>query len=327
MGRFGRTSIIVALLGLAFLVPAVVAHVLGYSAAAGALVLPVAVGLVPAILADLRTALLASVGVSLASGLAAATTGNAIAGAAIMAVTALLVGVACRWGHSKVLIVVIITVGFVICQTPAFASAAPRNALILAGATLASSLWGVAVGRVVRLRVPTPGTPALEAWDRTWAYAITIAVLTGIAAFVSVNVNWGHEGAWFILTVVVVFQPYLQDSFQRTWQRTAGTILGLLIASTIHELIPWQTLIVIIGMILMLVATYLLMNPANPYWLFASFLTPAIVLLTASPTNFESTAAARLFATLAGVGLAILAEALLTPLYRSAAHRHGHTRY
>ena len=82
-----------------------------------------------------------------------------------------------------------------------------------------------------------------------------------------------------------------------------------------------------IGMILMLVATYLLMNPANPYWLFASFLTPAIVLLTASPTNFESTAAARLFATLAGVGLAILAEALLTPLCRSAAHRHGHTRY
>ena len=97
MGRFGRTSIIVALLGLALLVPTVAAHLLGYSAAAGALVLPVAVGLVPAILADLRTALLASVGVSLASGLAAATTGNAIAGAAIMAVTALLVGVACRW--------------------------------------------------------------------------------------------------------------------------------------------------------------------------------------------------------------------------------------
>ena len=80
-------------------------------------------------------------------------------------------------------------------------------------------------------------------------------------------------------------------------------------------------------MIFMLVATYLLMNPAYPYWLFASLLTPAIVLLTSSPTNFDSTAAARLFATLAGVGLAVLAEALLAPLYRSAAPKHGHTRY
>lgn len=77
----------------------------------------------------------------------------------------------------------------------------------------------------------------------------------------------------------------------------------------------------------MLAATYLLMNPANPYWLYASLITPAIVLLTATTTDFESTAAARLFATLAGVGLAVLAEALLTPLYRSSAHKHGQTHY
>lgn len=327
MGRFGRISIIFALLGVAILVPSAVAHFIGHSAAAGALVLPVIAGLVPSILADMRTALLASVGVSLASGLAAATTGNAVAGAAIMVLTALLVGMACRWGRSKVLIFVIITVGFVICLTPAFATAAPRNALILAGATLASSLWGVALGRVVRLRVPTHPTPALEAWERTWAYAITIALLTGLAAFVSVTVNWGQAGAWFIVTVAVIFQPYLQDSFKRTWQRTAGTLIGLLIAGAIHELIPWQTLLVIIGMVLMLAATYLLMNPANPYWLYASLITPAIVLLTATTTDFESTAAARLFATLAGVGLAVLAEALLTPLYRSSAHKHGHTHY
>lgn len=327
MERFLRTAVVMILVFIALLVPTAIAHATGHTAAAGALVLPVAAGLLPALMADVRTAVLAALGVSVASGAAAATSGNAIAGALIMAATALLTGLACRWGRSKTLIVVPITVGFVICQTPAFVSEGRANALILAVATLGSALWGLVIGRVVHHFLTKLPAPTMEPWERTWAYAITLAVLTGIAAFISVRVDWGHAGAWFILTVVVVFQPYLQDSFKRTWQRTAGTLLGLVIASAIHSMVPWQPVIVILGMLLMLVATYLLLNPANPYWLFAALLTPAIVLLVAPPDNFSSTWQARLFATLAGVGLSFVAAMLLAPIYSRAAKKHGVTRY
>jgi hypothetical protein len=311
---------------VAMAVPPLIANALGQSAIAGALILPVMASLLPALLADVRTALFAAGGVAVGSTLAAAVAGDPLLAALVMAATALLVGLACRWGRSKNLVLVPITVGFVVCVPPATAADLPVQPLLLGAASLAAALWGTAVGSFVGRKMPK-APPQPEIWPRVWAYAIVLAILTGIAAGISVATDWGHAGGWFILTVVLVFQPYIQDSFRRTGQRAVGTVLGVISAYVIHLLLPWSTAEIIVGAALMVTAVIVAMNPKYPYWFFTALLTPAIVLLAGSSSDFTEVDISRLLATLAGAGLALAAALLLAPIYRAGAKKHGHARY
>jgi uncharacterized membrane protein YccC len=243
-----------------------------------------------------------------------------------MAATALLVGLACRWGRSKNLVLVPITVGFVVCVPPTTTTDLPIQPLLLGAASLAAALWGAAVGSFLGKKMPK-APPQLEIWPRVWAYAIVLAILTGIAAGISVATDWGHAGGWFILTVVLVFQPYLQDSFRRTGQRAVGTVIGVIGAYVIHLLLPWSTVEIIVGAALMVIAVIVAMNPKYPYWFFTALLTPAIVLLAGSSSDFTEVATSRLLATLAGAALSLAAALLLAPIYRAGAKKHGHARY
>lgn len=319
-------GLVMAATTVAMAVPPVVAHAAGYSSIAGALVLPVMAGLLPALLAGIRTALFAAVVVSIGSAAAAMTTGDPLLAAVVMGGTALVTGLACRWGRSKLLVVVPITVGFALAVTPTATSDNVTNGIILGFASVASALWGMATGWAIGRKTPTIA-PQLETWKRTWAYAIALAILTGVAAGIAVASQSGHTGGWFILTVVLVFQPYLQDSLQRTWQRAGGTVVGVVSAFVIHAIVPWATVELVIGLVLLVISIPVIMDPKYPYWVFTSILTPGIILMAGSSGNFEATAIARLVATFAGAGLALLAVLLLTPLYSSAAKKHGVERY
>ncbi len=316
-----------AIVPIAMLVPPIIASLLGYSSIAGALILPVLAGLLPAQMAGLRSGLFAAVGVAVASGTAATVTGNALLSALVMGVTSLLTGLACRWGRSKNLIIVIITVGFVVCAPPAFVTDNRFvDGLVLGAVTLAASLWGVLVGWFNGKGAPQP-THDHETWARTWSYAIVLAILTAIAAYISIAIDWKHAGAWFILTIAVVFQPYLKDSLQRTWQRAAGTVLGVVAAYLIHLTIPWSAALTIVGFALIMLSLFVMTNPRYPYWAFVALLTPGIVLLASTADTFGQTNFARLIATLAGAGLAFLAELLLAPLYKASAKKHNLERH
>jgi hypothetical protein len=319
-------GLVMAATTVAMAVPPVVAHAAGYSSIGGALVLPMMAGLLPALLAGIRTALIAAAIVSVGSAAAAMTTGDPGWAALVMGTTALITGLACRWGRSKLLVVVPITVGFAVAVTPTATTDSVANGLILGLASLASALWGMAAGWAIGRKTPTIA-PHLETWQRTWAYAITLAVLTGVAAGITVSTQWGHAGGWFILTVVLVFQPYLQDSWRRMWQRAAGTIVGVITAFVIHAIVPWTTVELVIGLMLMVSSIPIIVNPKYPYWVFTSVLTPGIILMAGSSGDFEATALARLAATFAGAGLALLAVLLLTPVYSSSAKKHGVERY
>jgi len=319
-------GVTLAVMTVAMAVPPLIANALGAPALAGALILPVMASLLPALLADVRTSLFAAGGLAVGSAVAASVAGDALPAGIVMAATGLLVGLACRWGRSKNLILVPITVGFVICVPPTTAANLPVPPLLLGAASLAAALWGTAVGSFLGRKMPkTPPQP--EIWPRVWAYAIVLAILTGIAASISVATDWGHAGGWFILTVVLVFQPYLQDSFRRTGERAVGTVIGVVAAYVVHLLLPWSTAEVIVGAVLMVIAVIVAMNPKYPYWFFTALLTPAIVLLAGSSTDFAAVAMARLLATLAGAALALAAALLLAPIYRAGAKKHGNARY
>ena len=243
-----------------------------------------------------------------------------------MAGVALIIGLGCHWGRSKNLMIVPITVGFVICLPPSATSDRATDALLLGAATLAAALWGTLAGSLLgRASHKPPHKP--EVWARTWSYAIVLAILTGVAAGISVGIAWGHAGAWFIMTVVLVFQPYLQDAFQRTWQRGAGTVIGVLLAFLIHLVVPWSTAELILGEVFLIGSILVISTGKYPYWFFTSLITPAMVLLAGSSGNFVATDGARLLATFAGVGLAFVAELLLAPLYRAGAKKHNLERF
>jgi hypothetical protein len=326
-GRAKKTkAVAIAAMVVAVAVPPLIATAVGQAALAGSLVLPVIATLLPALLIGPRTALFATAVVTVGSAAAALTSGDPILGGVVMGLTSLVAALACHWGHSKLLVLVPMTVGFLVCATPLPSGDRGANALLIGGATLAAALWGAAVGALLRRDTPQ-ATPNMENWRRTWSYAIVLALLTGIAATISVYYDLAHAGGWFILTVVIVFQPYLQDSFQRTWQRAGGTVLGVIVAYLLHIVVPWATVEVILGAVLMVTAITVISEHKYPYWFFTTLLTPAIVLLAGASTNFDSVAAARLFATLAGAALAFAAAALLAPLYSASAKKHGHTRF
>ena len=320
------TGLFMVITTVVMFIPPVIAHTAGYPAIAGALVMPTVAAFLPALLADVRTSLFAAVMVGVGSAVAIAVTGHALWAGLTMATVALVTGLGCHWGRSKNLMLVPITLGFVVCVPPSLGNGQPINALALGAASLVAALWGTLAGTLLGRKSPKPPHKP-EVWARTWSYAIVLAILTGVAAGFSVGVSWRHAGAWFIMTVVLVFQPYLQDAFQRTWQRGAGTVIGVLLAFLIHLVLPWPTAELILGEVLLIAAILVISTGKYPYWFFTSLITPAIVLLVGNSGNFVATDGARLIATFAGVGLAFLAELLLTPVYRAGAKKHNLQRF
>ena len=325
--KIAGLGVVMVVITVAVIVPPAIAVALNAGALAGSLILPVIAALIPAMLVSWRAALFATAVLVVGVTLADIANGHALFEALIMTATSLIIGLGCHWGVSKNLIMVPIGVGFIVCLDPRASEDLAANALILFVATLLAALWGLAVGWLLSHKVPQPPhTP--EVWERTWPYAITLALLTGIATYISVSISWGHAGAWFILTVVIVFQPYLSDAFSRTWQRAAGTLLGVVITFAVHVLVPWSWATLAIAEILMLVAMFVMLNPKYPYWLYTTLFTPAILLLlTTTAGNFEQTTIARLVATLSGAALALVAVALLTPFYRAKAKELGLDKY
>ena len=320
------TGLFMVVTTVVMFVPPIVAHATGHAVIAGALVMPTVAAFLPALLADARTSLFAAGVVSAGSAAAFAVSGDPVLAGLTMATVALITGLGCHWGRSKNLMIVPITVAFVTCLPPSVGSDRASGALIMGTASLAAALWGTLAGSLLGRTSPKPPHKP-EVWARTWAYAVVLALLTGVAAGISVGISWGHAGAWFIMTVVLVFQPYLQDAFQRTWQRGAGTIVGVLLAFVIHLVVPWSTAELILGEVLLITSILVMSSGKYPYWFFTSLITPGIVLLAGSSGNFVATDGARLIATFAGVGLAFLAELLLAPLYRAGAKKHHLERF
>jgi len=133
-----------------------------------------------------------------------------------------------------------------------------------------------------------------------------------MATWFVVDLDLGHTGGWIILTIVVVFQPSLGDGFRKAAHRAAGTVLGFVIAVLIGALVTNVGLLYLIGTVFLMIA-FILMMQGRPYWLYATVLTPAIVLLESAGSTVDEVAEQRLGATLIGVTVTVLVMLALTP--------------
>jgi hypothetical protein len=228
----------------------------------------------------------------------------------VLAFAAFLRGYAARAGMHDALIMTVISLGFIAASPPQSDSSldAPMYVALVA---LGASVWATFVMFLLRHRLHQHQHTRLDP-QRVMAFSLVLALLVGAATWAVVALDLGHTGGWVILTIVVVFQPSLGAGFTKAAHRAAGTVLGFLIAILVGLLVHSGPLLYLVGTVL-LMAAFMLMLKGRPYWLYATVLTPAIVLLESAGSTVDKVAEERLGATLIGVAVTLIVMLALTP--------------
>jgi len=277
--------------------------------------------------AGLRIGVLAALLVGAASGIAVASSAVVAIGVLVMVATAIGLGVSARWHWNRAFIALPITVAFIVAEDP---SQDPLASGFAFGAAMAG--YGLVVAVISSPLRPRKrigdGEPVSDpaSWSRTWGYTSVLAVTTAATSAIALTFDWGHTGGWLMMTPFIVIQPYIQDGWRKAFSRTLGTVGGFLIAYLLGELLGSGDLLTAFGVAFGVLAVTAMVE-RWPYAVYATLLTPAIVILESIGRPIQTTDNNRLVATVLGVALALLAMAVATPLYRFQARRYGLDHY
>ncbi len=239
----------------------------------------------------------------------------------VMACSAGLYGLSSRWGVHTAISMAPISLAFIMAERiPIIESASMmENALITALAALGATLWSIPVGWFMGTKIPHPALKPLSP-VRARYFAIVMAVVTGTAMWFVVYFDWKHGGAWFLLTLFVVIQPRMHATWVKALERALGTILGFAIAYAISTVITAEWLLYLAGVICLGTAAAMYISPKRSYWQYATFLTPAIVILEGTSSSIVTTDLQRLRFTLLGVLVALVVLAVLVPIFGRSTH-------
>jgi uncharacterized membrane protein YccC len=108
----------------------------------------------------------------------------------------------------------------------------------------------------------------------TWLPVVRLVLCLGVAEAVTLTLPL-ERTYWVALTVAVTLKPDFGSVFARAVQRGLGTILGVLIGTVVLVFVPYGVPILLV---MMLFAVLLPITIRRNYGLFATFLTPLIVL-------------------------------------------------
>lgn len=230
-----------------------------------------------------------------------------VAGAVFMGLLAGGAALAARRGLHSPAMIVPLAISILITAPPTISgiNSSIVTGLITGAVMGGCGLWVTVVARLV-LGSGAPSLPRHEhSRNVTIAYAATMALVVGVAAYMVLAVYPLDRGGWLILTLVVVLQPSTKDTIKKTLQRLGGTIVGLGIALVIAlvELPAWADLLgSSILLYLALAARFVL---RLPYGVYVMCLTPAILLMNAKTADAFDLATKRLEFTAAGALIAI----------------------
>lgn len=252
-----------------------------------------------------------------AAGLAVLWADIPVLAALVMAGTAFARGYLSRWGLQNAATSAAIAIAFLVAEPPATSGSWSMSpALGTAVAVLGTAAWALLLLWLVRKHLPSLPRHPVGQRRAIW-FAVFTAALTGLAAWFVSSRQLEHAGGWFIMTILIVMQPFAKDSFTRSLERGAGTALGFVLAFGIGVLIDGDShqaqVAVAIGLLALLAAMYLIIT-GKRYWIYATALTMAVVLLEGASTSIVQTDVVRLSATLAGVAVVLVIIAVLQPI-------------
>lgn len=323
------TMLRIAILLALALVPGLVITALGHPALTSVMTLAALGALIPALMAPRTIAVAVVPATVILSAMAVPSAQSPGWAAVTLGTTGALVGIAAARNASGPLAVAAIGIVFLVAQPPATTESDVWSVATVILATGVAALWGLGAGLVIRRRRPPQAKqPGASSRARVGAYAATLTLILAISGWFVVDLDLGHGGGWFVMTFLIILQPYLQDAWRLTVERALGTVAGVLLAVALYALLAeFPVALYLIAALATVVALTLRTTTTRPYWQYVMALTPAVVLLEGLGTSVVATAEARVGFTLLAAAIAVVIEAAARPMYRRRAERAGVTRY
>lgn len=302
-----RTALIQALIAMGLLLPGLLLFPLGINAAMCVFVYGVMIGFLLAMLTNLRLTLAVVAAFTVANVIGLTVAPYPWVAALVMAVAVLLYGLTLRIGIATLIVVAPTSVAFTITQPPALVQHGSvfANALVLAAVCIIAGIWGAAAGTVIGRRVPSmPHTRV--SWRSTWVFTGALTVVCGIVAVIVELAHLPQEGAWILLTILIVCQPSVHRTWRKVGDRLIGTFIGFAVALVVALPLPGHPMALTVAAIVLFGIAAYFMLAKRPYWQFVMFLTPGVVLVVGATTSVLSTDISRVWSTIVGAGIAVV---------------------
>lgn len=228
--------------------------------------------------------------------------------ALVVAVAAALIAYFSTHGQAGLMLVAALFIPYLIHEPPTPWTGGTNTSssyfAAVAGALLFAGLWGAVIGLWLQRYVPKskPGAKS-DATDALLA-GILIAVVTGSVTFVSMT--WFPEAMWpwLLLTIFILTKPTPDLNWKKSRDRLTGTLVGGAVAFVIILVGTPSAVMSVIG-IVGLAAALALKTEGRPYWIYASVMTPAVIMLDSIGANEVMIAADRVLFTVVGVIIAL----------------------
>jgi hypothetical protein len=240
-----------------------------------------------------------------------------VAGAALMALMCFGAGVSAARGLHRGMLLIPLYLAFLIIAPPPWSglTAADRTStsylLWIMGFFGGGALWAALVFPPL-LRRAKLSPPRPEPWARTdtLVYTITITVLCTASTLGVLIWRPGSNGAWLVVTVLVVTQLGSDATVKRAWARIAGTVVGVAIAALVASISGSEAVLLGVGLVLTVLLVVIGLSP-HSYFLWTVVVTPTVVLFTStSIADVKPTDAQRLGFTVIGLALTLLASGI-----------------
>lgn len=210
------------------------------------------------------------------------------------------------YGLTGAMLVVAMFVPYLIHQPPTPSSGGVRGVTYfasVAGVLLVAGLWGCLLGWfVTRHRSATP-PPRFRMRDAVLGGSL-VAVVAGVITFVAVSRLDSTEWVWLLLTLFVLTKPAPDLNWPMTKSRVFGTVVGVIAASLISLLGLPHPIFTTLGLLALTIAMTLKLLK-KPYWIYASFMTPAIIFFDSTTGDTPELAFQRLIYTIVGAAVAV----------------------
>ena len=301
----GKHAVAAVLLMVVPMLPILLLAPLGWGDATGPFLLATMAALMAALFAGVRLGLILTAGLAVADMLALSAAPHPVWAGLLMAAAALVFGLSARRGLTSMIVTAPIAVAFAIADPPKLPQGSMlADALTLGLLVVLGGLWGTAFGSLLGRKVPRK-VPPMSSWSRAVGFAVTMAIVTGVTMGIVVATGIGHTGAWILMTIFIVVQPALHQTFSKSLERALGTALGFGIVLAVALLVSNRTLLSALGILFLALAVYVKLDPRSTYWQFTTFITPGIVLVEGSGEDVLSLDVDRLWASLTGIAIAL----------------------
>lgn len=195
-------------------------------------------------------------------------------------------------------------------QPPAGGTRDVAYFLAIAVTVLLAGSWGCAITWLIMRHKSLPPRPPIPSRHDAVLAGGIVAVVTGLITFVALSRAASTEWVWILLTIFILTKPTPGLNWKRAQSRVLGTGIGVAIAALIGVFGLPALVLNLLGALTMTAALTLQLK-GQPYWIYASFLTPAVILVDSGSNDTGELALQRLIFTIVGAAFAIALAAAI----------------